>query len=344
VTPLRFAIVGTSGFAARAVAPALLASQTELAGVLGSTPERTRRFASALDTTAYGSLEQLAADPAVDAVWVAAHDRLHEPFGVACLTAGKHVLMEKPMATSAAGARNLIAAAEQAGVVLRVGCHQRFRPVYRQLRDLIAGGELGELGFANLQFSWEFEEERVAGSWRATRAQSGGSWVLKEFGAHLLDLALWWTGGPAELRGAALATHRHAVETEDSAAVLLALHGGAIGTVEVSAAMAGRTHSIYLQGTRGWARAQDVWRGKGTLERSDAQLIEYHDVGFLHPYVAQLADFAAAVQGHPTIGADGHDGLAVLEIIEAALSSAQAERPAPSGAPAVAAGSATERR
>jgi predicted dehydrogenase len=328
VTPIRFAIVGTTGFAAKTVAPALLASRTDIAGVLGSAAERTRAFAAALGATAYGSVDELVADPAVDAVWIAAHDPLHEPIGLRCLNAGKHVLMEKPLATSAAGARRLIAAAEQAGVVLRVGCHQRFRPVYAQLREIVAAGELGDLGFASLQFSWEFNEERVNGSWRATLHDSGGGWVLKEFGAHLLDLMLWWTGGPAEVRGAVLATRRHAVETEDSAAVLLALHGGAIGTIEVSAAMTGRTHAVHLQGTRGWVRAQDVWRGEGTLQRSDGALIQYAHEGFLAPYVAQLADFAGAVDGEPGVGADGHDGLAVLEVVEAALAAGRPATPA----------------
>jgi predicted dehydrogenase len=317
--PLRFALVGSSGFAASMVAPALLSAPTEFVGVLGSTPERSAEFARRLGVRGYTSLEELAGDPGVDAVWVAARDVLHEPIGVACLEAGKHVLMEKPMASSAAGGRALEAAAQRSGVVLRVGCHQRFRPVYRDLRELIASGRLGEIGFVRLQFLWEFPEDRLGDSWRASRQGSGGSWVAKEFGAHLLDLLLWWTDTDAEVTGAVLATQRFSIETEDCAAILLRLSAGGIGIIEVSSAMSGRTHTVEIQGTRGWAKASEVWRGNGWVQHSTGERTEYHNDQVLQPYLAQLDDFACAVAGGPSTGADGPAGMAVMELVEAAI-------------------------
>jgi predicted dehydrogenase len=259
----------------------------------------------------------------VDAVWVASKDVLHEPIGVACLEAGKHVLMEKPMASTAAGARALISAAERSGALLRVGCHQRFRPVYRDLRELINGGSLGTIGFIRLQFLWEFPEDRVEGNWRATLKESGGAWVTKEFGAHLLDLLLWWTGAGAELAGAVLSTRRFAVQTDDTAALLLRLAGGATGVVEVSTGMRGRTNSVEIQGTRGWVRGFDVWRGNGSLQSSTGEERHYHNDDELLPYLAQLEDFTAAVAGRPGTGADGPAGLAVLELVEEAITTAR---------------------
>jgi predicted dehydrogenase len=316
---LRFALVGSSGFAARMVAPALARSDAGFAGVLGSTPERGAGLADSLGVGAYGSLDELVADPSVDAVWVATKDILHEPIGVACLEAGKHVLMEKPMASSVEGARALIAASQRSGSLLRVGCHQRFRPVYRDLRDLIADASLGTIGFIRFQFLWEFEEDRVLGNWRATRDGSGGSWVVKEFGAHLLDLLLWWTGAGADLAGATLCTRRFPVETDDCAALLLALENGAIGIVEVSTAMRGRTNSVEIQGSSGWVRGYDVWRGNGTVVSSTGEERRYDNDDELTPYLAQLEDFTAAVAGAPSTGADGPAGLAVLELIERAI-------------------------
>lgn len=316
---LRFALVGSSGFAARMVAPALLRSRSQLKGLLGSSPERGAGLASRFGVGAYASLQELLADPDVDAVWVASKDVLHEPIGLACLEAGKHLLMEKPMASTAAGARALIAAAQRSGVVLRVGCHQRFRPVYKDLRELIAEGSLGRIGFIRMQFLWEFPEERVVGNWRSTLEESGGSWVIKEFGAHLLDLLLWWTGPGAEVAGAALTTRRFPVETDDCAAVLLRLADGGIATVEVSTGMRGRTNSVEIQATEGWIRAFDVWRGSGRVVRSAGAAWTYHNDDELLPYIAQLEDFTAAVAGRETAGADGAAGLAVLELVDAAI-------------------------
>jgi predicted dehydrogenase len=321
---LRFALVGSSGFAARMVAPALLRSRSKLVGLLGSSPERAAGLATRLGVETYPSLVELLADPDVDAVWVASKDVLHEPIGLACLEAGKHVLMEKPMASSAAGARTLIAAAQRTGVVLRVGCHQRFRPVYRDLGDLIAEGSLGRIGFIRMQFLWEFPRDRVLGNWRATLEDSGGSWVIKEFGAHLLDLLLWWTGPGAQLAGAVLTTRRFPVETDDCAAVLLRLADGGIATVEVSTGMRGRTNSVEIQGTEGWIRAFDVWRGNGRVARSAGADWTYHNDDELLPYIAQLDDFTAAVAGRESTGADGRAGLAVLELVEAAIATGRA--------------------
>jgi predicted dehydrogenase len=317
-TPLRFALVGSSGFAAAMVAPALGRSvDAEFAGVLGSSPERAAGLAAEHGVHAYTDLEELLADAAVDAVWVAAHDALHAPVGAACLEAGKHVLVEKPMATSADEARALQAAAQRAGRVLRVGCHQRYRPSHRRLRELIAGGEVGEVGVLKLHFAWEFTADRLVGNWRSTLAASGGSWVVKEFGAHLLDLLLWWAG-PAAVAGAVLATRRWDVETDDTSALLLRLQEGGIGFVDVSAAVAGRTSSVEVYGTRGWARAQDLWRGNGVIERSDGTRTTFHEDDPITPYLAQLADFTAAAAGESSIGADGPAGIAVLELVEAA--------------------------
>lgn len=322
--PPRFALVGSSGFAANLAAPALSSSHAELTGVLGSSPERGEALAERLGVHGYASLPELLADERVEAVWVAAHDLWHEPIGVACLQAGKHVLMEKPIAPSLSAAQTLISAADQAGLVLRVGTHQRFRPVYRALRELIASGALGTIGFLRLQFMWEFSADRVIDNWRATLAGSGGAWVVKEFGAHLLDLLLWWTGRGAVVTGAVLETRRFPVETDDCAAILLRLASGGIGFVEVSAAMSGRSDAVEIHGTEGWARATGVWRGTGRVERSDGESVIYDDADPLQPYYAQLDDFASALAGGPSSGADGQAGLAALELVQNAIAAGAA--------------------
>jgi predicted dehydrogenase len=222
----------------------------------------------------------------------------------------------------------MIAAAERNGVVLRIGTHQRFRPVYGDIKAAVDAGELGRIGHIRLSFYIPFPKHVIEGNWRQTIAGSGGVWAAKEFGAHLLDLLNWWTGGPLDVVGAVLGTIDHDVETDDTATMLLRLDGGGSAVVSISAALKGYTHEVALYGTEGWLLGRDVWRGGGFVERgaaedvpwvSASERIGYTPGELLDPYYAQLSDMASAVAGGPSIAADGAAGLAVLEAVETAV-------------------------
>lgn len=323
---LGFALVGSSGFAASMPAQALLRTPgIRLTGVLGSTPERGRSLVSALGVgRGYASMDELLADGDVDAVWIAAHDVLHCPLTIAALRAGKHVLVEKPMAVSPEQGRSMVAEARRAGQVLRVGTHQRFRAPFGHLRALVSGGTLGTIGFARLVFLVPFPGDRLPGTWRATLAGSGGSWATKEFGAHLIDQLLWWVGDGVQVLGATTATLAHDVETEDTAGILLRLPEGGAAFIGVSAGLAtdGLSLSVELRGVDDWAIAEGIWRGAGWIETGRGARTEFPGDDTIAPYIAQLLDFAGAVAGRAGIGATGEDGLAVLDVIEQALTAA----------------------
>ena len=113
-------------------------------------------------------------------------------------------------------------AARRAGVTLAVGYQHRFRPAHRRLFDLVRVGTVGAVGLMRIHRFWRwpyYEDMDPSGppAWRRSSAESGG-WVTNDLGSHLIDLALWLSGLPATLAGAALATQRFAVETEDTAA------------------------------------------------------------------------------------------------------------------------------
>ena len=104
------AVIGSSGHAARVSAPTIAAAPgARLVGVLGSTPERGRALAAGHPgCRAYANLDELCADPEVEAVWIAGPNDRHVEHAARCLAAGKHVLLEKPMATTLAGAERLL--------------------------------------------------------------------------------------------------------------------------------------------------------------------------------------------------------------------------------------------
>jgi predicted dehydrogenase len=317
---LRFALIGSSGFAAEVCAPALAASPYELVGVLGSTRAKGLRLAAPLGARAYSSLDDLLADDSVDAIWLAADDRFHAPMGTACLAVGKHVLVEKPIAQSTDEARTLIDTAKAHGKVLHVGLHSRFRPVYNDIRAAIHAGRLGRVVAAQLEFFVSVPPDRVAMPWRARLRESGGGWVVKELAAHQLDLLLWWLGPADGISGARLSTVKQPVETDDSATILVPLESGATGIVVVSGAMPKPSHAVRIHGTEGSLEATGVWRGGGRLSFSDGERRDYTgESQRLQPYLAQLDDFAAAVAGRPAQGADGAAGLASFALSEQAI-------------------------
>ena len=330
---IRFGIVGTSGHATRIAAPALKASiGAALLGAAGSAPERGAQFAEAHGLPrAYGSLDDLLRDPDVDAVWICSPNHLHARQVERCAAAGKHVLVEKPLATSRSDADAAAGAAAAAGITLRVGCQHRFRPSHAHIRELIRSGAIGRLGYMRIHRFWRypyFDDMDPSGPplWRRSPSESGG-WIINDIGSHLLDLLLWMSGEEATLAGAVMAGQAFLdVATEDSTAVLLRLGQAAIGSVETSCANESPGSRIEIYGSHGWIRADDTLSGPANVLTHAGETRAFPPVAAMDTYRAEIADFAAAIGGVPGIGANARDGAAVAAIIESALSSGMRAR------------------
>jgi predicted dehydrogenase len=321
----RFGIAGTSGHASRVAAPVLMKSPgVKLLGALGSTPERGREFAKQHGLPrSYVSLEDMLADREIDAVWLCTPNHLHAPQVAQCAAAGKHVLAEKPLATNFVDAQAAARAADAGGVILRVGCQHRFRPAHQQLREWIASGLVGRLGYFRIHRFWRypyFPEMDPAGppQWRRSGEQSGG-WVINDIGSHLLDLMFWISGERPTLAGALLAAQQFKLATEDSTAVLVRLGESAIGIMETSCANDSPGSRIEVYGGSGWIRAENTLSGESNIVTHDGRRQTFPAVQMLDTYRAEVADFVAAVQGKPSIGADGAAGAQLVGIIEAAV-------------------------
>jgi len=153
-------------------------------------------------TTDYA--EMLARDD-VDAVSLPLPDHLHHDFALRAIAAGKHVLCEKPLAMNAAEAEEMLAAAEEAGIVHAVHMQRRYSPAVRYIRDLIADGFLGELRHFRCRMSvHRISDPGVKLEWRL-QADKGCYGVLGDLGAHALDLAHFTMGESAGEMVAAVA-------------------------------------------------------------------------------------------------------------------------------------------
>ena len=249
------------------VAPELVAVADEAPG---RAEEAAAQFGFATATTDW---RELAADPRVDAVSIAAPNFLHREIGVALARAGKHIWIEKPVGLSTEDAVAVAAAVEEAGVQGTVGFNYRNAPAVAAAREMIAAGEIGAVTHARFRlFSDYAAHPEGALTWRYERAR-GGSGVLGDLASHGVDLARHLLGEIAALVAdsavfvperarptGATAGHARAaggelgpVENEDYVAALLRFASGARGVLEASRVAVGEqnNYGFEIHGTTG---------------------------------------------------------------------------------------------
>lgn len=147
---------------------------------------------------AFNDIEELLEYEQLDAVAICTPNHLHEPHVLAALSAGVHVLVERPMAFTAQGAQRILKQAEKRGKHLMVGMNHRYRADVQIVRSFIQSGELGRL--ESVRGSWHvFRPSRAQLGWRQRRDESGGGAML-DLGETILDLGFWLAGNPKPIR------------------------------------------------------------------------------------------------------------------------------------------------
>jgi predicted dehydrogenase len=264
------AVIGT-GFIGTVHVEALRRIGVQVRGVLGSTPERGARRAKALGVPhAYPSLEELLADPAVQAVHVTSPNDLHVPQSRAILAAGRHVICEKPLAMTSAESGGLVRAAAASGLVNATNFNIRYYPLNQHAHQLVAEGSLGEVRLVTGRYFQDWLLLDSDWNWRLQPDRGGALRAVGDIGSHWLDLLTFITGqrvvavmadlttfietrreptGPVET----FSTERSAdtvqreISTEDTASILLRFSGGARGAVSVSQISPGRKNSLHYE-------------------------------------------------------------------------------------------------
>ncbi len=265
------AVVGV-GFIGVAHVEALRRLGVEVAGVVGSSPERARSKAAAANLPrVYDSYAELLADPAVDVVHVASPNHVHAEQALAALEAGKHVVCEKPLALSAEDTAKLVNAAEASGLVNAVCFNIRFYPLCQQMHAMVRAGEIGAPRFVTGSYLQDWLLLPTDWNWRLVPEQAGELRAVADIGSHWLDLARFVTGapvaevmadlhtfvperrrpaGPVETFAAASADEDLVSEemfSDDAAGILLRFAGGGRGMVAISQVAAGRKNSLTIE-------------------------------------------------------------------------------------------------
>lgn len=194
-----------------------------------SNAEAVRGFADMFGGAAYTDWQKLLGDPSVDAVAIATPHHLHEEIAVAAAEAGKHILIEKPMAHSAKACDAIISAAETAGIKLLVGHIAHFSLPSIRAREILTSGTLGRpvLGNSRLIKLWMEENRR---SWHLSPETGGG--MLMTAGIHPMDLLIWLMGGQVEAVSAFAGTFFHDQAADDTALISLRFPDGGLGQVQ----------------------------------------------------------------------------------------------------------------
>jgi predicted dehydrogenase len=280
--------------------------------------------------------EDLLADAAVDVVCICTPSGQHAAQAIAAARAGKHVLVEKPMALSLGDADATIAACDRAGVKLGVVLQRRAEPLFQRIHRAIQAGDLGELTLGVVTMPYHRSQAYYdQADWRGTWALDGGG-VLMNQGIHLVDLLVWTMGDPVHVQARADTLHRD-IEVEDTLAATLRFANGALATITAtSTAAPGFPHRIEIYGTGGCIQVEgesvERWEladpARATVEPPQTAAADAAGAGSdprgIAPtgHIAIVRDFIQALRADRPPRIDGAEGRRSLAAVLAAYEAA----------------------
>lgn len=281
----------------------------------------------------YANWEELVADSEVDVVYIGTPNNLHLPIAVSAMESGKDVVSEKPLARNLAEGKAMVNASERTGRKLFVALNHRFWAPNQRVKQLLDAGEIGKPFLAVSTFIGnEFDRMDDSANWKGTKDKSGGGVVIDN-GTHMIDLLRWWLGDAIAVTAR---TGRLAISAankeEDTAALAIEFESGAIAELSLTF---GARYSAWPKGFCGAAIRTEIFGLDGALKvGNDGESLQYinkdnpptaleaSEISTGLPNVQQ-AHFAACIRGEAQPIVTALDGLAALEIVEAAYASAQ---------------------
>ena len=326
----------------------------QLAGVADSTLSLSESLAGDLCfDKVFNRTEDLIADPDIRVIHICVPNYLHGPLVTDVVKAGKHVICEKPLATTVAEAMRLESLAENAGVVAAIPFVYRYYPMVREIRERVRSGEGGRLNMLHGSYLQDWLAFDTDTNWRVDGMLGGASRAFGDIGVHWADLIEFTSGHRITRVCAQLLTvfptregptGPVAVTTEDAVTVSFETNGGAIGSLVLSQVALGRKNRLWLSldGTEasfvfdheepdnlwigGRAVSQLISRSPEGLRPAAAKYVTLpagHPQGFQDCFNAFVADCYSAISGELPDGLPRFaDGRRATEITEAVLTSA----------------------
>jgi predicted dehydrogenase len=334
---LRFGLIGCGEIALESAGALRAASNATITFTADPNIELARILAEGIGARHSGSVQDLLASHEVDAVLISTPHHLHAPLAIQAAEAGKHVVVEKPMATSLRDCDRMIDAARRCGVVLSVCYCQRYDPRVQRSRDLLDKGLLGEFRSTRIAFGQYRGPEywrsgltgRVISDWRSKREAAGGG-VLIMNACHILDYMSWLVGSQVTEVTAVTGNFSGLAEVEDSVSMSYRYATGAIGTLDATTGLVGpEIHEQVVRGADGQLIVAPVLRfwSRRTIDGYEAG--RWHIVQGLSRAAERrhfFEGFADAVLDGRPVPVTAPEARAVQAIIEAAYRSAAERR------------------
>ena len=334
---LRVGIIGSGSIATHRHAPEYaLNPDVEIVAFADRVPERAEKLAKKYDAKAYSKAEDILGIADIDAVSVCTPNAFHAPLTIAAFQAGKHVLCEKPMATSAEEAKAMIAASQAAGKFLMIGHNQRLAPLHIKAKELISNGTIGKIISFRTSFShpgpesWSIEG---ATGWFFDKKQAFVG-TMGDLGVHKADLVRWLLGEEI-VEVASMVEHleKPMGDVDDNAVCLLKSQTGAIGTLTASwTHYPGEDNATYLFGSKGHIRigADPKFSVMCFLKTGEKQ---YYEVGAMQTNegggqsdTGVIRAFVNSILTNTPPAISGDEGRKALAIILACLKSSETKQ------------------
>jgi len=288
-----------------------------VAGALSSNPERSKASAPAYDIAqdrAYGSIHDLVEkeaalpeDQRIDFVSVATPNHTHFEIAKAAVEAGYNVICDKPMTFDLAQAEELLAAVEASDVVFAVSHNYTGYPLVRQAREMILGGELGEINAIRSNYIQGWLRTRLEGddhkqaAWRTDPSKSGVAGCFGDIGTHAYNLGRYMTGLLPEEISCHLKVFVEGRALDDYGHAVVRYKNGALGTVTASQISHGRENDLFIEvdGTKGSLQ----WRQENPNEMIVRENGKPHQIYTRDPNAPFMNESGAAAcrlpSGHP---------------------------------------------
>jgi len=314
---VRAGVVGLGGYSGAIAGAAKTVDELELSLCFTRTESKRQEFEEAHGARACESFEELVASDEIDAVILTTPNFVHAEQVEAAAAAGKHVFCEKPIANTIADADRIIAACEGAGRVLAVGHQERRTGVFRRMKEMLDGGELGRPLMAETHHAGRLKWP--AGNWRWKKEMCPGPMV--HLGVHKLDVLLYLLGPAKRVSALGRRTLKTEIETNDIEIATVEFESGAMAICSSGYIMQTASLNVYLEKATlwyaGWQTHIDM-KDEETWERSKIDCPKVNEIA------EELREFAQCVSsgGRPEVtGEEGRAALAVA--IAAELSAAE---------------------
>ncbi|MBM7691264.1 putative dehydrogenase [Peribacillus deserti] len=336
MTTIKIGVVGCGSIARHRHLPEYEANKNvEIIGVCDIAADRAEEMAAKYGAKAYTKYEDLLADPAIDAISVCTPNYLHAPVSIAALNASKHVLCEKPMATSKEEAEAMIEAAQQNGKKLMIGHNQRFVPSHVKARHLIESGAAGRIYSFRTAFGhpgpegWSVDGKE---SWFFKKEEAFIG-AMGDLGVHKSDLIRYLLGEEIVEVAAFVENSSKANSTvDDNAVCILKSESGIIGTLAASWSYGKEDNSTIIYGEKAVLRLEDNPEHSLIVQYIDGETVKY-ELGRIQSNEeggqssSQVINhFVDSIIHNTVVPVSGEEGKRSLGIILAALESTETKQ------------------